>query len=62
MLIKYIAIPIVVLGVLGFALHLNWWLVAGMGAACALLMLLGDWFIARSRRARHGNSPAAQPH
>lgn len=50
MLLKFIPIPIVVLGVLGFVTDMNWWLLACLGAVCALALIGGDALLVRRKR------------
>ncbi|MFJ5144515.1 hypothetical protein [Curtobacterium sp. NPDC088465] len=53
-LLKYIPIPIVVLGLIGFLTDIGWWLLAIIGAASALALIAGDAVIARRKRQRPG--------
>ncbi|MET3452621.1 hypothetical protein [Curtobacterium sp. 1544] len=50
MLTKFIAIPIIVLGLIGFLTDTSWWLLAILGAATALVLIAGDALIARRKR------------
>ncbi len=53
-LLKFIPIPIVVLGLIGFLTDISWWLLAIIGAASALALIAGDAVIARRKRQRSG--------
>ncbi|MDB6426194.1 hypothetical protein [Curtobacterium sp. 20TX0008] len=53
-LLKFIPIPIVVLGLIGFLTDISWWLLAIIGAASALGLIAGDAVIARWKRQRSG--------
>jgi len=55
MLMRFIAIPIVVLGVIGFVSDVSWWLLAAIGAVTALALIAGD--ILLDRRARRATPP-----
>lgn len=50
--INFVPLPIIILGVIGCVSDINWWILLIMGAACAGLMILADWMIDRSRKAR----------
>ncbi len=50
MLLKFIAIPIVILGLIGFLTDTSWWLLAIIGALCALALIAVDALIARRKR------------
>lgn len=50
MLLKFIAIPIIFLGLIGFLTDTSWWLLAILGAASALALIAGDALIARHKR------------
>ncbi|UXN20890.1 hypothetical protein N8D77_12070 [Curtobacterium flaccumfaciens] len=50
MLLKFIAVPIIVLGLIGFRTDTSWWLLAILGAASALALIAGDALILRHKR------------
>ncbi|MCC8907698.1 MULTISPECIES: hypothetical protein [unclassified Curtobacterium] len=50
MLLKFIPIPIIILGLIGFLADISWWLLAILGAASALALIAGDALIARRKR------------
>lgn len=50
MLFKFIAVPIVVLGLIGSLTDTSWWFLAILGAASVLALIAGDALIVRHKR------------
>ena len=52
MLIKLTPIVMIAVGALGFLLNMGWWGTAAVGLVAGLVMVAGDWAIARRRKRR----------